>query len=113
MRRRRLVPGDPNSVVRNVEAESESDESCKMIRATSRYLHAHVRCQQNPHERARKMRAAFVAMHRVWRACRVPPARDASPRIARSLPAARDCGGKVAAQPRAASGTTARSATPV
>lgn len=33
MRRRRPVPGDPNSVVRNVEAESESDESCKMIRA--------------------------------------------------------------------------------
>lgn len=37
-------------------AKNVSDESRKMIRASSRYLHAHIACQQNPCVHARKMR---------------------------------------------------------
>lgn len=37
-------------------AKNVSDESRKMIRASSRYLHAHIACQQNPCAHARKMR---------------------------------------------------------
>jgi len=75
MRRWRLLHGDPTEAMRNEMRESVSDESRKMIRALSRYLHAHIACQQNPCSRARKMRVVVIAMRNVCRACRASTVR--------------------------------------
>lgn len=101
--------------------ESEADESRKMIRALSRYLHAHIRCQQNPHDDARKMRRTCIAMSDVWRRCRAGCALGGARRgeqrigVARVLlpPRCMHAAGGAMPQPRCGNGTTGRCSGPV
>ena len=132
MRRWAPVRGDPNSVVRSVVRENVPNESRKMIRAASRYLHAHIACQQNPCARARKSHVVVVAMLIVLRVCRacggVVVCRASRRRCAELRaggaqrvtalrvhlpPRCRRAAGGSIVQPRCGSGTTGRCSTPV
>ena len=105
------------TAVRTLSCGTGCEERVRRIaqddsRAVTLSARAYCVSTESARARAQNARPCFVVM-RVCRARRASRMRDEAFLVARCVPAARECGGNVARQPRFASGTTGRCSTPV